>query len=68
MRQNLRALDEFIGVALHERIVGRDVGFALGPVDQQGMNLSRGPGIQLHRCGEACAPHPRDTRISDPRD
>ena len=68
MSQNLCALDEFFGMALHKRIVGRDVGFALSPVDQQGIDLSCGPGIQLHCCGEPCAPHTRDTRISDPCD
>ena len=45
MRQNLRALDKFVCLALHQRVIGGDIGFTLGAVDQQRLDRSRGPRV-----------------------
>ena len=66
MSQNLCALNQFISVALHERIVSRDIGLAFGAIDQQCLDISRRPGRELHCCRKPCAAHSRDTRVFYP--
>ena len=60
MRQNLRTLDQFVCLALHQRVVGSDIRFTLGTVDQQRLYRSRGPRIQFYGGGKSCSAHARN--------
>ena len=62
MRQNLGSLDQFVSLTLHQRVIRRDVGLALGAVDQQCFNPPRRPWIQLHGGGKAGATHAGNAR------
>ena len=70
MRQNLRSLNQFVCLTLHQRVVGRDIGFTLGAVDQERLDRSRGPGIEFYCSGKSCSAHARNagcTHVLDQR-
>ena len=66
LRQNLGALNEFFCLTLHQCVIGGDVGFTFGAVDQQRLNRSRRPRTQFYSGGKAGAAHARNAGSPHP--
>ncbi|MCY1532733.1 hypothetical protein D9M68_680210 [compost metagenome] len=63
--EDVDAGDQLFGALAHQQIVGGDIGFALGAVDHQGMDLLGRPGVELDRRGEAGAAQAADPGLAD---
>ena len=61
LHQNVDTADHLVGAFAHEKIVGADIGFALGAIDDQRMDLLRWPRVEFHCGGEA-----RTAQTADP--
>ena len=66
MRQDLSSLDQLVCLTLHQRVIGGDVGLALGAVDQQRLNRSCRPRTQFYCGGKAGAAHARNAGSPHP--
>ena len=62
MGENAHAVDNLRGAVLHQPIIGGDVGFALGGVDDKRADLVAAA-AQLSAGGEACAAQPGDAEL-----
>ncbi len=59
-----QALDDLVGMLLHEHGVTGDVGFAFGAVEQQGADVVAGTGIELDETGKAGSAETDDAGIA----
>ena len=65
MLEYLDAGDHLRGFLAHQQIVGGDIGFALGAIDDQRTNGLRGRCGQLHRSRKARAAEATDSGFAD---
>ena len=66
MGKDLCAFNQLVGLALHERIVGGDIGLALCAINEQRLDGALRARVQFHRRGKARAAHAGNTGFSNP--
>ena len=68
MGKDLCAFNQLVGLALHERIVGGDIGFALCAINKQRFDGAFWARVQFHCSGKARTAHAGNTGFSNPLD